>query len=365
METQLRRAWPAFLSLAVALAYVIWRLTMAGWDPAALAEIGERYAFGDPAGSQGYDGQFAYYMAVDPRPQSVATRLDVPAYRYQRVLYPMLARALALGRTDRIAWSLIVVNLASLFLGTLAVGEVMVSYGQRPGHALVYGLWVGLVAAVGVDLHEPLAYALVAGAWLVWVRDRPLTAALLAGLALFAKETTVLFWGALLLEALFSRRSSRAAAALTAGGVAFALWQLWLWRTFGRPGIGSGGAMSTPFEWIPLMGLLRVGQVSTKVLAVFLAAFGPTVVLPALWGTAAGIRDLWRGRGDAASWALLANAGAVLFLPFSTFREPLGLLRFATGLVLATLIYAAARNARRPLAYSWFWIALSALLLNG
>ncbi len=364
MATQLKRTWPAFLSLAVALAYVLWRLAVGGWDPVALAELGERYDGGNIAGSQGYDGQFAYYMAVDPRPESVAPRLDVPAYRYQRVLYPMLARALALGQVERIGWSLIALNLASLFLGTLAVGEVMVSYGRRPGHALVYGLWVGLVAAVGVDLHEPLAYALVAGAWLAWVREKPATAALLAGLALFAKETTILFWGALLLEALFNRRSGRATA-LAAGGIAFALWQLWLWRTFGRPGIGSGGAMSTPFEWIPLMGLLRIGQVSTKVLAVFLAAFGPTVVLPALWGTAVGIRDLWRGKGDAVSWALLANAGAVIFLPFSTFREPLGLLRFATGLVLATLFYAAARNARRPLAYSWFWIALSALLLNG
>ena len=52
-------------------------------------------------GKAGYDGQFNYAIAADPLHASPA--LDVPAYRYQRILYPLLVRALALGQEDRYA----------------------------------------------------------------------------------------------------------------------------------------------------------------------------------------------------------------------------------------------------------------------
>ncbi|NIS82113.1 MAG: hypothetical protein GTO14_18325, partial [Anaerolineales bacterium] len=66
--------------------YVLWRLVAAEWNPVALAELGTRFSEVDPGGTEGYDGQFVYYMAVDPDPRSVQEHLDVPAYRYQRIL---------------------------------------------------------------------------------------------------------------------------------------------------------------------------------------------------------------------------------------------------------------------------------------
>ena len=80
-------------------------------------------------------------------------------------------------------------------------------------------------------------------------------------------------------------------------GVPYALFQGWLWMTFGQVGLGSGGALSTPFEFIPYMGLWRV-------------------------------------------WSLLINSAAFLPLPFSTFSEVWGMLRFLCGLLLAGLLYA-------------------------
>ncbi len=35
------------------------------------------------------------------------TKTDVPAYRYQRIVYPMAARVLALGNADLVPWTLI------------------------------------------------------------------------------------------------------------------------------------------------------------------------------------------------------------------------------------------------------------------
>ena len=64
-------------------------------DPLAFATLGTRFSQHVPSGTEGYDGQFAYQIAV--KPTGAAPFLDVPAYRYQRILYPLLARLLALG----------------------------------------------------------------------------------------------------------------------------------------------------------------------------------------------------------------------------------------------------------------------------
>jgi hypothetical protein len=183
---------------------------------------------------------------------------------------------------------------------------------------------------------------------------------------MFAKETTLVFWLAALLEDVLRGRERRGSTwAIACGGAVFVLWQVWLWRTFGEPGLGSGGAQGTPFEWIPFAGLARVGAVDVRVLAVYLLIFGPTILLPAIWGLVTGVRSLLARLTDGDGWALLLNSGLIAFLPFSSFREPLALVRLATGLVLATLLFAAGQGRRRVLNYSLFWCALLALLANG
>lgn len=363
-RAKLSALWPAAVALVVSLVYVAWRLAEANWDPVALAEIGRADAGGAPDGRNGYDGQFAYFMAVDLDPVSVSSRLDVPAYRYQRILLPLLARGLALGQPDWIPWTLVLVNLVAHTLGTAAVARVLDERGLWPGYALAYGCWVGLVAGVGLDLHEPLAYALVAAGWLAHSRNRPALSGLLIGASLFAKETALLFWAALLLGSVLTPRQWRSVAYLSAAGVAFAAWQIALYRAFGAFGLGSGGAMATPFEWIPFMGLWRIGSVSWAALGLFVVIFGPTIVMPSVWGAIASARALWSQRASAEGWALLLNSASIAFLPHSTFREPLGLVRFACGLVLATLLFSSSREALRPLRYALFWIALLAMLLN-
>lgn len=363
MAKGLRTAWPALISLAVCLAFAGLRLTQYGGDPLGLAELGTRYWPGEGRDDQGYDGQFAYYLALDPNPERVRPHLDVPSYRYQRILYPAVARALAFGRSEWIPWTLIAVNLAAHFTATWLLVLILRERGQPPGYALGFGLWVGQVAAVGTDLNEPLAYALVLGAWWARLQRRERMAALFLSLSLFAKETSLLFWVAVMVDDVL-RRCWRSVAGLGAGGLAFGIWQLWLLGRFGSLGLGSGGAMATRFEIVPLMGLLRVGAVSLAVLALYLIIFGPMILVPTAWGLAASVRAALRRTADAESWALLAHSMALLFLPFSTWREPLGLLRFAGGLVLAVILHSSSAGLRRPLNYSLFWIALLAVLLN-
>ena len=63
--------------------------------------------------------------------------------------------------------------------------------------------------------------------------------------------------------------------------------------------------------------------------------------------------------------ALGANAALIAVLPFSTFREPLALVRLATGLVLCTVLFGAQAHSRRVLNYSLLWIAVLVLLVRG
>jgi hypothetical protein len=259
----------------------------------------------------------------------------------------------------------VLVNVIAQFLGTWAVAETLAGYGVWPGYALGYGLWVGLVVGVGTDLTEPCAYALAAAGWLACQRGKNLVGPVLFGLGLFAKETVAIFWTAALLADVIQRAPRRRLLGMALGGLAFGAWQIWLWQTFGAPGIGSGGALATPFEWIPFMGLWRIAAVSVPVLLVFVLIFGPSIVLPSLWGIVVSVRTAWSGARHPEIFALLLNAGIIPFLPFSTFREPLGIVRVASGLVLATLLFAGRYNLKRPLNYSLFWSGLLVILLNG
>jgi len=355
--------WPATVSTVVAAAYVAWRLANLGWQPIELFEIGTRFSEGIEDGSPGYDGQFSYYIASDLDPEVVEAKLDVPAYRYQRILYPVAARTLAIGIDAWLPWTLVIVGLLAHWGGTWAVARLLLDQEVNPWYSLSYGLWVGLVVSVGIGLGEPLAYGLVAGAWLARSRGNTVWSALFFGLALFAKETTIVFLTAAILAELTDQRRGRALFAYFTAAGAFALWQIWLWITFGTTGLASGGDMATSFEWIPFMGLFRIGSVDMLTLGLFLLIFLPTIVLPTIWGVVVSARSLLKGLRSAEAWSLLGNGIAIMVLPFSTFREPLGLLRFASGLVLAVILFSASQHLMRPLRYSLFWSGLLAILL--
>ncbi len=49
-------------------------------------------------GTMGYDGQFYYMIAHDPFIiKAIHRHLDIPAYRYQRIMYPWLVHIFSLG----------------------------------------------------------------------------------------------------------------------------------------------------------------------------------------------------------------------------------------------------------------------------
>ena len=351
---RLRTLWPALLALLVGAAYSTLRLIEAEGNPATVV--------------QAYDGLWVYQIALQPAPQQAAAVLDVAAYRYQRILYPLLSILLAFGQQALIPWAMLAISLIAHSLGTWAVAEWLSLQDSWPGYALIYGLWIGLVSAVGLGMTEALAYALVAAGWLMRGRRQYVASAMLLALAIFTKEPTAIFWTAVLLadsiEWLKSRERRNSILTLLAGGLAYGIWQIWLWQTFGRPGLGSGANLATPFEIVPFMGLLRIGYESLPALGLYLTIFGPTIILPTTWAVLASAKALLNKQYTSSTWAHLLNGMSVMALPFSTAREPLGLVRLADGLILTTIYFAVEHKLKRPLRYGMFWAALLVILLN-
>lgn len=229
----------------------------------------------------GYDGQFYYLLALNPfspHPALPGAHFDIPAYRAQRILYPLLAWTLSLGgRPALVPTMLVVVNLAAI----IAIGWLAATLAQRLGAQPIWGLllafYPGLLLSLARDLAEPLAMA-CALAGLLFARDRRWGwAAVALSLAVLARETTALIALALLVIGIVDgmarltprlermraivlgeqRGDLRWPGALIAGAVPLlvaAIWQVFLLIHWGRLGVFAAGTNNITF---PLLGLVE------------------------------------------------------------------------------------------------------------
>lgn len=356
------RILPALLVLFVGATYAGWVLCRADWDPRVFADLGSRYALGEINGSPGYDGQFNYFIALSPQPQQVAGRLDVPAYRYQRILYPLLARVVSGGKPPLLPWALLAINLAALPLATFLTSELLRNRGASPWHSIPFGLWAGLLGALRTDLSEPLAFALVALAILLDDHDLRAWSGVVLAVAAFAKETTLVFLLAWAVWGLLSTGQAKSLLVRLLPALPFVFFQFWLRSVFGSFGIGSGGAQGTAFEILPFAGLASTGQAGLRVLIVLSIVYAPGILVPAVWGILSPLLQWLRQEVSLESLFLFASALIIVLAPFSTFREPLGITRLASGMVLSGLLQVARQGRRSLLAYAWVGIAYLAFL---
>lgn len=311
---------------------------------------------------EGYDGQFNYYIARDPA--HAAPCIDVPAYRYQRILLPLLGWLLSLGYSTSLPLIFLLINMVALVSSTYLVELLLEKEGHSRWFALSYGLFVGLALGVRLSTSEPLAHALVIGAIWLYHQGRFWGCAGLFALAALTKETTLLMAAGMGLWWLYQREWRRLAAFSAVVLIPFMVWQVYLWVWLGNLGIGSGGAKATTFEAIPFMGIIKLWTEGTPQLFYVqgLVFAGFFFLLPACWGwLTTTYEGLQSNRVTLYTCLLWVTAGILPFVPFSTYREYTGTLRFMPPLVLMTLLYSAERHYARPLRYSTFWIALLVL----
>jgi hypothetical protein len=340
--------------------YLVGQLLAASGDPLALVRIGSRFSDLDPAGTPGYDGQFYYYIARDPA--SAWRHMDVPAYRYQRIFYPMVVRLLALGDERLIPWVMALVNLASVAVSVAVVEALLAERGIGRWYALPVGLFAGQVFAVVAVLAEPLALCLSLVA--IWMCDRGwwIWGAVFAALAALTKETQLVVVAGYVLYLAKRRRFGRALALGAVGGVPFVAWQLVLWAWLGAWGPGAGGAGATSFHVVPFGALFSLLRLGWSVFVLFAAALIPIVLLPTMWAILAAGRDILVGHDHPWTFALFLYAAAIPFLPASTALDLSAIPRFISPLVALTILYAAQRRAHRVLGASLLWMTTVVLV---
>ncbi len=301
-----------------------------------------------PAHMWGEDGTFCYRIALNP---GTLQGIDVPAYRYTRILYPMVARLLGFGQPVIIPYTLVLVNYLAVVGGTLAVAAWLRRRDVSPWYALLYGCYPGLVLATAHDLNEPLAYGLVALA--VYLFDygsqnslkRALWSAGVFALASLTRETTLVF--ALLYAAAVLLRTKpltiairRTLLFMLVACVPLTLYKIFLWRWL--------GTLSVPDtvlpQLVPFGGLIaRWPWSGYEILGI------EAVVVPCLLFAWLALRSLWHGKRSVEVWSVLLHVQlfTVMLAPYS-FADLLAHTRIVTGTILAaTLCLPATQGMRR------------------
>lgn len=183
----------------------------------------------------GYDGQFFLTLGLDPFISNLETlkSLDYPKYRLGRYLLPLGGYFLGFGNRDLIPYTLVLLN------GLLIIGSVWFlskNYqmdGLSPWYALLFLCIPGLWIIFGFTTSEIMgAFFIIAGLYAFKLKRFAISTGLLCA-ACFAKEVTVIFWGACLVDLLISKNKK----ALVYFGVSiipFIIFRLFLIQYFGN-----------------------------------------------------------------------------------------------------------------------------------
>jgi len=313
--------------------------------------------------NNGYDGQFSFYIAVDP--ENARFHVDRPDYRYTRILYPMTARLLSFGQLDLIPYMLIVINWFALAAGTFVVALWLKRKQLSPWLALVYGLSPGMLICLQRDLEEPMAFGLVAlGVYLFSYggRRRITWSAVAFGLAVLTRESVAVFPVVLGLRILFDAkmgapshrpwaRVSRAALLL---GPALA--PLAVYKTFLLLWIAPNSPALPPAlfpQLVPFAGIFAHWPWDLLRLEVVVG-----VTAPALLCAGVALYALWKSDAPTEVWLLLANVQLfVVMLNPLTYGNILGAARVTTGIVLAAILCLPAFDRVTARNRTWFWIS--------
>lgn len=320
---------PALVVACLYLLFIGLDIHISGHDFLYYVHIGPRFVLHRASAAPGYDGQFYYQIARDPL--HAAQFLDRPAYRYQRIVYPILVWALTLGHASLIPFMMWLVNFLAIVLGTELVARMLVQQKLSPWYSLAFGLYFGQATALIFDTTEPFTYFLVCLGLFLLMRKRLTAAALAMGLAVLSRETAVLFPAGYLLVFLYQKRWWDALRMVLLSIAPAVVWYVLVAALFHEKGIPTGPA----FQLVPFQGLFSFANDSFRFRNLILLMFLPTIVSLFLL-----LKDAWQQRWRHVSWLIwLFNLVLVICMSPLSYVELVSAGRLSTGLVLAMLFH--------------------------
>ncbi len=303
----------------------------------------------------GYDGQFTYSLATNP--WGSVEGLDQPAFRYQRILFPLLTRILSLNNSLLVPWIMVLINLAATALVCGALAYLLKQRGASPWLSVTVIFSLGYLLTVRMDLNEPLALGLALLGWVLYEKDKLTLAIILFALSGLTKEVGLLFPLSLSLwEAL--NKNGRRSLALGLGSVApYIIWYGILFNWFDVSQLQAD--QSRPIL-IPFWGIKYLKNPYSQLVV------GLWVLIPALIAGLLSALDLWgekNTRPGRDALLVLSHIGLIAVLPWPTWEDPIAILRMGIGLQITILVWlAGARPRLIPYAVA-LWIPSALLLL--
>lgn len=387
------RPWVATaVALVLAGLFVALRLVATGGDPTTFIVAGAANAVPGPAHADlkiyplGYDGQFYYLLAHDPTihtQHADGMSLDLPAYREQRIVYPVVAWILSGGgQVAALPWALILINLGAMgalaYMGGLLAREA----GRHALWGLALPAFPAFTLVLAKDVAELLAAALLTAALIFLRRHRVGAATVALTLAVLTKETVAFAVGAIglvwVVQWVFRRRTGMLAAmrrswlVFVVPTVALGAWELFLrilWHSSpippGRLTPAAPLLDARPFAHqainsvigtaggVPRAHLFASASANTNDQILYLASFAFIFLI----GVAT-LVELWSSRArDHEKAAFLVGVLAVMVLSGVTWATEWSFLRAVSPIwVLAFMVLIAARRR---------WVSVAPMLAGG
>lgn len=301
-------------------------------------------------GFDGYDGQFAYYIASFGGEATIM--LDNPAFRYMRILYPIAARIASFGNPDLTPFTLVGINIIAHSLGAAFVAYLL-GLWRAPAilGGLMYATWIGGLYGVRLNLNEPLTFALALGAIVAYVHARYRWAVILLMFAMITKELAIVFAAGLALHAFFSGKRGWSILLFGAPVLLFGTWVMVLRAILNiSPTTHEAGR---GLNLIPFAGLLSHEQPVFVEIVMLLG----WLILPLIILFLLALRYTWRHKTLTLGASLVfMAAGFVSIMPGVTWVDAIAAYRVGMPIVVAGILFVGWHYRRWLIWLAAIWI---------
>lgn len=257
---------PIVITLLAVHALVMYSIKPYGYNMSSMIRISQNEKYGvapeyfqkgmvifDDKG--GYDGQFYYYVAMDP---FLNKGYFKNAYRQQRILYPLIARLLAFGKESLLPHTLYITNLLALVLGMCFLILLLRQYSLNPLWSLFYGLSPSSIMTVQYDLPSPVSIGLIIATVYFYINRNLFLTVVFMALSFLTREDSIVVLIPMLLWDYQRNRQLKRILLLLSCLLPFFLWQLFVAAKIGNaPAIASAKVISL----IPFSGI--IGYIKT------------------------------------------------------------------------------------------------------
>ena len=189
----------------------------------------------------GHDGKSFWVLAHDPlltEGERVARLLDRPAYRAQRIAYPLVTWPWSLAGEQILLWGMIISNLGAVVVGAWVACRLARDLRAPPRACLAFTLCPAVVVSVLFDLPDALSLTALLLTLYLLLRSKYSWAIGTASVATLARESSLLVLVAVALLWRKAPRKSRLLLVVIPGllGAAWGLYSRW---RLGWPSDGS------------------------------------------------------------------------------------------------------------------------------